>query len=154
MTGKMQKALYNTFALSPSFAHHLQNTIRSQSNSFHPWTNLCSLSQMKLLIHKLLSLITKTRIKSLPAFSRRTAALFSPPSSRSGRSAPSPLAGTGVQELSTPRRRSRAARRQRPPAECDSRVEALCPHQELHGHAPCLKLSRWPSIAEFPSVST
>ena len=68
MTGKNAKALFDTFALSPSFAHHLQNSIRSQSNPFQPWINLCSLSQIKLLIHKPLSLITKTRIRGLDAF--------------------------------------------------------------------------------------
>ena len=40
----------------------------SQPHLFHPWINLYSLSQMKLLIHKPLSLITKTRIRGLDAF--------------------------------------------------------------------------------------
>src|SRR6185369_12567264 len=69
VTGKIQKP-YFTFALSPSFAHHLQNSIRSQPNLFHPWINLYSLSQMQSLIHKPLSLITKTRIRGLDAFTR------------------------------------------------------------------------------------
>jgi hypothetical protein len=68
VTGKIQKTLFYTFALSPSFAHRLQNSTRSQLNLFHPWINLYSLSQNKLLIHKPLSLITKTRIRGLDAF--------------------------------------------------------------------------------------
>ena len=39
-----------------------------QPNLFHPWINLYSLSQMKSLIRKLLSLITKIRIRGLDAF--------------------------------------------------------------------------------------
>ena len=46
----------------------LQISIRSQPNLFHSWINLYSLSQMKSLIHKPLSLITKTRIRGLDAF--------------------------------------------------------------------------------------
>ena len=88
MTGKNAKALFDTFALSPSFAHHLQNVIWSQSNPFHPWINLCSLSQMKLLIHKPLSLIIKTRIRGLDAFSLPSGAACCrrPPSMRWERS--------------------------------------------------------------------
>ena len=63
--------------MCPSFAHHLQNSIRSQPNLFHSWINLYSLSQMKSLIHKPLSLITKTRIRGLDAFRRRRASLSS-----------------------------------------------------------------------------
>ena len=73
VTGKIQKP-YFTFALSPNFAHHLQNSILSQPNLFHPWINLYSLSQMTSLIHKQLSLITKTRIRGLDAFTGRPAA--------------------------------------------------------------------------------
>ena len=50
----------------------LQISIRSQLNLFHSWINLYSLSQMKSLIHKPLSLITKTRIRGLDAFTAPT----------------------------------------------------------------------------------
>ena len=59
--------------MSPSF-HHLQNSIRSQPNLFHLWINLYSSSQIKSLIHKQLSLITKTRIRGLDAFNEALAA--------------------------------------------------------------------------------
>src|SRR6185437_10174427 len=85
--------LFYTFALSLSFAHHLQNSTRSQPNLFHPWINLYLLSQMKSLIHKPLSLITKTRIRGLDAFTglptrRRRSQL--------GRRAPAPTAAPRV----------------------------------------------------------
>ena len=54
--------------LEPELCISSPNSTRSQPNPFHPWINLCSLSRMKLLIHKSLSLITKTRIRGLDAF--------------------------------------------------------------------------------------
>ena len=54
--------------LEPELCMSSPNFTRSQPNPFHPWIKLCSLSRMKLLIHKLLSLITKTRIRGLDAF--------------------------------------------------------------------------------------
>jgi hypothetical protein len=69
VTGKIQKTLFYTFALSPNFSHRLQKSTRSQITLIHPWINLYSFSQKELLIHKPLSLITKTRIRGLDAFS-------------------------------------------------------------------------------------
>jgi hypothetical protein len=68
MTGKIQKTLFYTFVLSPNFSHRLQKSTRSQVTLIHPWINLYSSSQKELLIHKPLSLITKTRIRGLDAF--------------------------------------------------------------------------------------
>ena len=89
--------------MSPSFAHHLQNSIRSQSNLFHPWINLYSLSQMKSLIHKPLSLITKTRIRGLDAFTR--ADPVSPAAPRVA-PVPSPAPARYAQPVQVYRRRS------------------------------------------------
>jgi hypothetical protein len=68
VTGKIQKTLFYTFALSPNFSHRLQKSTRSQITLIYPWINLYSFSQKELLIHKPLSLITKTRIRGLDAF--------------------------------------------------------------------------------------
>jgi hypothetical protein len=76
VTGKIQKILFYTFALSPSFAHRLQKSTRSQITLIHPWINLYSFSQKELLIHKPLSLITKTRIRGLDAFSWPQVVIF------------------------------------------------------------------------------
>jgi len=132
--------------LSPSFAHHLQNTIRSQSNSFHPWTNLCSLSQMKLLIHKLLSLITKTRIIDRPG-------CFQLPHCCSVLAAVTLAAQLQIRSqrsISTRRHRRPRAEHTAPPQQGRSQAEATC-RVRLAGGGP-LSPSRAPWPGSLPEA--